>query len=71
MELLMKPFQFRSARKGLGLTQHELAKSLGMGKWGFQSVGKWERGEKPIPYSIQLAVEALVNRSLKMEKSND
>ncbi len=54
--------QFHTSRKALGLTQHGLAEALRMGKWGFLSVGKWERGEKPIPYAIELAIEALLSR---------
>lgn len=30
-----------------------------MGRWGFQSVGKWERGEKPIPPRVALAIKGI------------
>lgn len=55
----MTPADFRAARKSLGLTQHGLAEVLRMGKWGFQSVAKWENGEVPIPGSVQVAIELM------------
>jgi transcriptional regulator with XRE-family HTH domain len=55
--------KLRTARKTLGLTQHGLADALRMGKWGFQSVAKWERGETAIPGPAQVAVELLVEQS--------
>lgn len=57
----MTPADFRAARSSLGLTQHELAEALRMGKWGFQTVGKWERGEQPVPGPAQVALECLLN----------
>lgn len=56
----MTPNQLQAARKALGLTQHGLADALGMGRWGFQSVGKWERGEKPIPVPVALAIQGML-----------
>lgn len=56
----MTPTEFRTARKSLGLTQHGLAEVLRMGKWGFQSVAKWEKGEVPIPGPAQVAMELMV-----------
>lgn len=56
----MTPIQLRDARKSLGLSQHGLAEAMAMGKWGFQSVGKWERGEKPIPAHYILIVKMLL-----------
>lgn len=61
----MTPADFRNARKALGLTQHALAEALGMGRWGFQSVGKWERGESPIPRQIALAIHGLQAKDSK------
>lgn len=55
----MTPTEFRTARKALGLTQHELAGALRMGKWGFQTVGKWERGEVPVPGPVSVALELM------------
>jgi len=55
----MTPAELRTARKALGLTQHGLAGAFGMGKWGFQSVAKWEKGEVPIPTWAELATEGL------------
>ena len=56
----LTPEEFRTARKALGMTQHRLAEALGMGRWGFQSVGKWERGEKPIPTPVALAIQGML-----------
>lgn len=55
----MTPTNLRIARKSLGLTQHSLAEVLRMGKWGFQSVAKWEKGEVPIPGPAQVAIELM------------
>ena len=59
----MTPADLRAARKALGLTQHGLAGVLRMGKWGFQSVAKWEKGEVPIPGPVQVAVVLLLDRA--------
>lgn len=59
----MTPADLRTARKTLGLTQHGLAEALRMGKWGFQSVAKWEKGEIPVPGPVQVAVELMVERT--------
>ena len=56
----MTPADLRAAMKRLGLTQHTLADKLLMGRWGFQSVGKWVRGEVPIPGPVQVAVEYML-----------
>lgn len=56
----MTPDDFRAARKQLGLTQHQLAERLLMGAHGWQSVSAWERGERPIPGPVQVAMECLV-----------
>ena len=52
--------QFRTARKALGLTQHGLAEALGFGKWGFQTIGKIERGEAPITDRTAATIRALL-----------
>lgn len=56
----MTPSDLRSARKRLGLTQKGLANALRMGKWGWQSVGKWEKGELDVPGPITLLIEYLL-----------
>lgn len=56
----MTPDDFRAVRNSLGLTQHELAKALEMGRWGFQTVGKWERGEQPVPGPVRVALRCLL-----------
>lgn len=56
----MTPANLRTARKRLGLTQHGLAEALRMGRWGFQSVAKWEKGEIPIPGPVAVAVELML-----------
>lgn len=56
----MTPADFRTARKRLKLTQKGLAERLRMGKWGWQSVAKWERGEIPVPGPVQVALELML-----------
>jgi DNA-binding transcriptional regulator YiaG len=56
------PAELRTARKVLGLTQHGLAEVLRMGKWGFQSVAKWEKGEIPVPGPVAVAVELMLEQ---------
>lgn len=41
--------EIREARKRLGLSQHAMADALGMGRWGWQSVAKWESGKQIAP----------------------
>lgn len=57
----MAPSDFRNARKALGHTRHSMAEALRMGKWGWQTIGKWERGETPIPGPVTLAVQHLLD----------
>lgn len=40
--------QLRDTRKRLNMTQHAMASALGMGRWGWQSIAKFERGTWPI-----------------------
>lgn len=58
----MTPADLRTARRTLGLTQHGLAEALRMGKWGFQTVAKWEKGTQPVPGPVTLAIELLLER---------
>lgn len=58
----MTPAEFRAARKTLGHTQKGLSIALRMGKHGWQSISKWERGETPVPGPVSLALEQLVNQ---------
>jgi DNA-binding transcriptional regulator YiaG len=37
-----------------------LAKALRMGKWGWQTISKWESGDVPIPGPAQVAIELLM-----------
>lgn len=53
-------------RKKWGLTQRELAKSLGV---DVMTVSRWERGARGIPALLPLALEALENR-LRKEREN-
>ena len=57
----MTPADFRNARKTLGLTQHELAEALRMGKHGWQTISRWENGGSPIPGPVQIALDCLLN----------
>jgi transcriptional regulator with XRE-family HTH domain len=56
----MTPAQLRRVRKRLGLTQHQLADRLRMGKNGYQSVGRWETDGNTIPGPVQVAVTCLL-----------
>jgi transcriptional regulator with XRE-family HTH domain len=49
-------------RKQRGLTQRELALTLGVRNL---AVSRWERGERRIPALLPLALEALENRMRK------
>lgn len=60
----MQPDALRAARKALGLTQKGLAGELRMGKWGWQSISKWEGGEVPIPGPAQVAIELLLKERI-------
>jgi hypothetical protein len=37
-----------------------MAKALRMGKWGWQTVHKWESGKQPVPGPVQVAVEYML-----------
>lgn len=56
----MTPDEFITARKALGHTQHAMAEALNMGKHGWQTVSKWERGKQPIPGPIEKLVGLLL-----------
>ncbi len=55
----MTPADLRAARKRLGLTQNGLAEALRMGKWGWQTISKWEREGSTVPGPVQVAIEGL------------
>jgi transcriptional regulator with XRE-family HTH domain len=55
----MTPEQFRTARQSIGLTQHALAEALGMGRWGWQTISKWENGHWPVPADMPAKLEML------------
>lgn len=65
----LTPANFRAARNRLGLSQHEMAEALRMGKWGFQTILKWEKGKQPIPGPVTLAVECLLAQNERKERS--
>ena len=56
----MTPADLRTARKAMGMTQHQLAEALRMGAHGWQSVSRWEREGSTIPGPVQIAVECLL-----------
>lgn len=64
---MLTPAEFRAARKALGFTQHGMADVLRMGKWGFQSVAKWEKGEVPVPGPVAVAMELMMDRAQWVE----
>jgi len=55
----MTPEQFRAARQSLGLSQHALAEALGMGRWAWQTISKWENGRSPVPADMPAKLAAL------------
>lgn len=59
----MTPADFRAARKALGYSQKEMAEALQMGKWGWQTISKWEGDgfEGEIPGPVQVAVNCLLH----------
>jgi DNA-binding transcriptional regulator YiaG len=59
----MTPADFRTARRALGLTQHQMAEALRMGKHGWQSVSRWERDGSTVPGPVQIAVEAMLEKA--------
>lgn len=59
----MTPDELRAALKRLGLTYHTAAEALHMGRWGYQTVGEWVRGEKPIPGPVKAWAELMLERA--------
>jgi len=57
----LTPDVFTALRKSMGHTQHSLAVALRMGKSGHQTVSDWERGLRPIPGPVQIAMDHLAN----------
>ena len=57
----MTPADLRTARKAMGMTQHQLADALCMGRHGWQSVSRWEREGSTIPGPAQVAVAHLAH----------
>lgn len=56
----MTPFEFRAARKRLGLTVPEMAKELGKSA---RMVNHYGSGAYDVPLSVKLAIEALERRA--------
>ena len=54
----MTPEKFKSLRKQLGYSQHELAVEWSMGKNGDRTIRRWEAGDVPVnpvaAYTIRL-----------------
>lgn len=55
--------EFRAARKALSHTQHSMAEALHMGRHGWQTISKWERGIWPVPGPVQVAISMLLERA--------
>jgi transcriptional regulator with XRE-family HTH domain len=47
---------FRRKRKGLGLTQENLAKRLGINR---MTIIRYESGESPVPKSVEMALKLI------------
>jgi DNA-binding transcriptional regulator YiaG len=58
----LTPDEFREARGRLGLTQKGIARELKMGKHAWQSVSDWERGVRPIPGPVSVAVALMLEK---------
>ena len=62
--------ELRERRRRLGLTQAQLAEALGVSA---RAIGKWEAGDAPITFSIDLATRYLLKhrknpQALSMER---
>jgi transcriptional regulator with XRE-family HTH domain len=57
--------ELRQRREGLGMTQEQLAKALGVNT---MTVSRWERGVRSIPPHLTLALEAI---EIKQKKKSD
>lgn len=57
----MTPTELRTRRQALGLSQHKLARALGVTA---KTVAAWEQGVHPAPPYLALALEALERRSV-------
>ena len=62
---VMRPEELKSMRKRLGITQEELASSLGVHR---VSVARWEAGMRKIPNMLTLAIKALESERQKGRK---
>lgn len=58
----MSSVDLKSRRASLGLTQSQLARELEV---DVITVSRWERGVRPIPRFIELAIEAIEARRKK------
>jgi transcriptional regulator with XRE-family HTH domain len=56
--------RFKQIRLELGLTQKQLAKLLGV--WT-NTVAVWDRGDKPIPTTVELCMKLLLEKKQREE----
>lgn len=58
----MTPADLRAARHALGLSQHQFAAALRMGKHGWRTVSMWETdgNVRGVPGPVQVAVELML-----------
>jgi repressor LexA len=61
----MKPSELKAIRERLGISQEELAASLGVHR---VSVARWEAGMRKIPSMLTLAIKALESERRKGRK---
>lgn len=54
----MKPEQFINYRERFNLNRLQMARQLGV---SHTTVMRWERGERPIPVYVELALKALAD----------
>ena len=63
----MEPSELKSRRQALGLSREQFAERLGLARWGWQTVGKWERGVTPIRPDVPFVLAELELAELRRE----
>lgn len=61
---------FVKARRELGVTATQLAKTLRMGSGSDRTIRRYEKGECPIPGPTSVAVEALLSGFIPEDQDN-
>lgn len=64
----MTPEKFKSLRKQLGYSQHELAVEWSMGKNGDRTIRRWEAGDVPVNPIAAYAITLMSRDNLSSSK---